>query len=54
MKILERLRNRAPRRAAGAPGSAEASSADEQRLPIARYDQLDGKQLISQLSGCAG
>ena len=50
MKILERMRNRSSRGQAGAPGSAEASSADEQRLPIARYDQLDGKQLIPQLS----
>jgi hypothetical protein len=50
MKILERLRNHSPRREAGPPGSAEASSPDEERLPIARYDQLDGKQLISQLS----
>lgn len=48
MRILGRLRNRSPRRA-GAAGSAEASSADEQRLPIARYDQLDAKQLIPQL-----
>jgi hypothetical protein len=51
MKILERLRNRSPHAEAGAtPGSAEASSADEQRLPIARYDQLDGKQVFPQLS----
>jgi hypothetical protein len=50
MRILERLRNRSPREDAGAPDSAEASSADEQRLPIARYDQLDGKQLIPRLS----
>jgi hypothetical protein len=50
MRILERLRNRFFREEAGAPGSAEASSADEQRLPIARYDQLSGKQLIPQLS----
>jgi hypothetical protein len=50
MKILERLRNRSSHREAGAPGSAEASSTDEQRLPIARYDQFDGKQLIPQLS----
>jgi hypothetical protein len=50
MRILERLRNRSPDGEAGAPGSAEASSAGEQRLPIARYDQLDGKQLIPQLS----
>jgi hypothetical protein len=50
MKILERLRNRSSHREAGAPGSPEASSADEQRLPIARYDQVDGKQLIAQLS----
>ena len=38
MKILERLRNRSPHREAGAPGPAETSSADEQRLPIARFD----------------
>ena len=50
MKILERLRNRSPDGAAGAPGSVGASSADEQRLPIARYDQLDGKQVVPQLS----
>jgi hypothetical protein len=50
MRILERLRNRSPHGEAGAPDSAEASSADEQRLPIARYDELDGKQLIPQLS----
>ena len=50
MKILERLRNRSSHREAGAPGSAEASSTDEQRFPIARYDQFDGKQLIPQLS----
>jgi hypothetical protein len=49
MKILERLRNRSPREQASAPDSAEASPADEQRLPIARYDQVDGKQLIPQL-----
>jgi hypothetical protein len=50
MKILERLRNRSPREQASAPASAEASSADEQRLPIARYDQVDGKQLVPQLT----
>ena len=50
MKILDRLRNRSPRGEAGDPGSAEASSADEQWLPIARYDQLDGKQVFPQLS----
>jgi hypothetical protein len=50
MKLLDRLRNRSPRGEAGHPGSAEASSADEQRLPIARFDQLDGKQVIPQLS----
>jgi hypothetical protein len=50
MKILDRLRNRSAHGEAGAPGSAEARSADDQRLPIARYDQLDGKQLIPQLS----
>ena len=50
MRILGLLRNRSPHGAAGAPGSAETSPADEQRLPIARYDQLDGKQVVSQLS----
>jgi hypothetical protein len=50
VKILERLRNRSPHGETGAPDSAEASSADEQRLPIARYDQLDGKQVVPQLS----
>jgi len=47
MSILERLRNRSPRRQAGRPGSEEASSADG--LPIARYDQLDDKQVVSHL-----
>ena len=50
MKLLERLRNGSPHAEAGARGSAEASSADAQRLPIARYDQLDGKQVFPQLS----
>ena len=50
MKLLGRLRKRSPRGEAGDPGSAEASSADEQRLPIARFDQLDRKQVIPQLS----
>jgi hypothetical protein len=50
VKILDRLRNRSSRGQAGALGSAEASAADEQRLPIARYDQLDGKQVFPQLS----
>jgi hypothetical protein len=50
VKILERLRNRSPRGHAGDPDSAEATSDDEQRLPIARYYQLKGKQLIPQLS----
>jgi hypothetical protein len=50
IRILERLRNRSFRREAGGPGSTEASSTGEQRLPIAGYDQLDGKQLTVQLS----
>jgi hypothetical protein len=50
MKLLDRLRKRSPRAEAGDPGSAEASSADEQRLPIARFDRLDRKQVIPQLS----
>jgi hypothetical protein len=36
MKILERLRNRSPHGKAGGPGSTDATSADERRLPIAR------------------
>jgi hypothetical protein len=50
IKLLDRLRNRSLRGEAGDPGSAEASSADEQGLPIARFDQLDRKQVIPQLS----
>jgi hypothetical protein len=50
MNILDRLRNRSSHGDAGAPGSAEASSADDQRLPIAGYDELDGKQVFPQLS----
>jgi hypothetical protein len=38
MKILARLRNRSRRRKAGDPRSPETSSADEQQLPIARFD----------------
>lgn len=47
MKLRERLRNRSPRGDAGDPG--DASSADEQRLPIPAYDQIDDKKLIPQL-----
>jgi hypothetical protein len=47
MKLIERLRNRS---LPGEAGSPEASPPDEQRLPIARYDQLNRKQLIAQLS----
>jgi predicted ArsR family transcriptional regulator len=49
MKILDRLRNRAPRRA-GDAGSAEAASANEHSLPISGYDRLDNKQVTEQLS----
>jgi hypothetical protein len=48
MKILNRLRKHSPR-AEGDAGS-EASPADEQRLSIADYDQLDGTQVIPRLS----
>jgi hypothetical protein len=51
MKLLDRLRNRLPRREGGDPGSTGASSAEEQQLPIGRFDRLDGKQVVSQLSG---
>jgi hypothetical protein len=50
MRILDRLRNRWSRRETGAPGSAEAGSADKHRLPIARYDRLERKQMFPQLS----
>jgi hypothetical protein len=50
MKLLERLRNHSPGGEAGDPGRAEASSPDEPQLPLARYDQLDVKQLILELS----
>jgi hypothetical protein len=50
MKILESLRNRSSRRDTGAPRSAEAGSADKHRLPIARYDELERKQMFPQLS----
>jgi hypothetical protein len=49
MNILERIRNRSPART-GDVGSAHAGSADEHQLPIARYDQLDDKQIKDQLS----
>jgi hypothetical protein len=51
MKILDRLRNRRSLDEPSHPGSAQANSADERRLPLARYDLLDGKQVIPQLSG---
>jgi hypothetical protein len=44
MKILDRLRKRRSLDEPSHPGLAQASSADERRLPLARYDQLDGKQ----------
>lgn len=49
MKMLERIRDRLRRREASDPGSGEAGSGDA-KLPIARYDQLDGKQVFLQLS----
>jgi hypothetical protein len=49
VNILKRLRKRSPREKANAPGSEEATSAGD-RLPIGRYDELDGKQLVAQLS----
>jgi hypothetical protein len=48
--ILERLRTLSAHRKGREPGPAEAGAADEQRLPIAGYDQLDGKSVASQLS----
>jgi hypothetical protein len=50
MKILDRLRNRRPPGEASHPGSTKASTANERQLPLARYDQLDGKQVITLLS----
>jgi hypothetical protein len=49
MKILDRLRNRSPRGAAGDPGSAEAATA-HQSLPTPSYDRLNSKQVTDQLS----
>jgi hypothetical protein len=49
MKILKRLRNRSPI-GAGEVDPAQARSTDGQQLPIARYDQLDGKQVFPELS----
>jgi hypothetical protein len=49
MKILDRLRSRSAQRETGAPGSAEAGSAAERLLPIARYDELDGKQVVDRV-----
>lgn len=44
MKILDRLRNRRSLDEPSHPGSAQASSADERRLPLTRDDRLNGKQ----------
>jgi hypothetical protein len=49
MKILDRLRNRPPRRAGGA-GSAEAAVAHEHSLPVPGYDRLDNKAVTDRLS----
>jgi hypothetical protein len=49
MKILDRLRNRPPRRA-GDADSAAAATAHEHPLPIPGYDRLDDKQVTEQLS----
>lgn len=48
MRMLARLRNRFPASRSD-PGSADASS-EQQRLPIARYDQLADRQVIKELS----
>ena len=50
MKFLERLRNRSPRGQVGDLASAQAGPADEQWLPIARYDHFDGKEVAGRLS----
>jgi hypothetical protein len=49
MNILERLRNRWPRAAAGDPGTAETASSDTDRLPFAGYDKLDHKEVGARL-----
>jgi hypothetical protein len=49
MRIVERLRNRPPRRA-GDPGPVVATSADDNQLPIPGYDRLDHKQVTEQPS----
>jgi hypothetical protein len=50
MKPLDRLRKRRSLDEPSHPGSAQASSADQRRLPLARYDLLDAKQVIPPLS----
>lgn len=49
MSFLNRLSNRSTNEGADAIDSAEAGSADEQQLPIARYDHLDAKEVAGQL-----
>ena len=50
MKILDRLRQR-PQRGGQDSDSAKADPADGRDLPIARYDHLDEKKLVTELSG---
>ena len=49
VKILERLRHRFLPEHASAASSPETSSPDEQQLPIAGYDGLEGKEIIPSL-----
>jgi hypothetical protein len=51
VNILERLRNRWPRAAAGSPGLGDTGSSDADRLPIAGYDRLDHKEVGARLHG---
>jgi hypothetical protein len=49
MRILERLRNRPPRAAAGDPCAPDTSSTDADRLPFPDFDKLDHKELGARL-----
>jgi len=50
MKLLSRLRGQSPPQHGGDTRSEDESGSPEQRLPIDRYDQLNSKQIFSELS----
>lgn len=47
MNFLKRMRNRSPA-TTGDVGSGQSGSTDEHQLPIARYDELNHKQVMDQ------